>query len=162
MLKSCLVIGALAFSTPAFAQAAQSAAPAAFPNLTIIYLASGVINSAGAVNTGYATSAQCTNWTGAAIQIRHIVRSPGGTVVAVKTYNVPALDTLSASTHGTQIFGNEAAIMPGVGLVEGSWQILSTSPNVTCTMTIVDAASAGPTGFPVHLVRFNAMAGSVE
>jgi hypothetical protein len=154
-----MMSGALAFSTPTFAQAAM---PAAFPNLTIIYMASGIINSAGGFNTGYATSSRCTNWTGAIIQIRHVVRSPGGTVIGLQTYNVPGLGTLSISTHGTVIFGNEYDLIPGVGLAEGSWQILSTHPNVTCTMTIVDAATAVPAGFPVHLIRFNAMSGSVE
>jgi hypothetical protein len=126
-------------------------------------LASGIANSSGGANTGYATTARCTNWTGATIQIRHVVRHPNGTVAGVQTYNVPGLDTLTASTHGTVFFDNESLdVAPGITVNEGAWQILSTNPNVTCTMTVLDASVDLPSGFPVHLVRFNPIPGSVE
>ena len=73
MSRIKLVIAAAAFvlSLPAVAGAAdratvsrnQGASPSAFPNLSTIYVASGVRDNGGAINTGVATSFHCTNWT---------------------------------------------------------------------------------------------------
>ena len=171
MSKTKLVVaaGAFALLLPAVTAAADRAdrraasiSPGAFPALTNIYVASGVRDNGGAINTGTATSIHCTNWTGANQQIRHIIKNYNGAVTSNNTFTVSAGRTHTASTHGTVAYNEDAFLSTGTVIEQGSLVIAATASQITCTVVSIDAAAAATVGVPLHVLRFNPWPGSQE
>ena len=126
----------------------------AFPNLTQIYVTSGVRDNGAGTNAGVATTVHCTNWTAATQQIRFLVRNAVGALAANVTSQTPSLWTRTASTHLTAAFGEELVLATGpVG--QGSLRIFATAPQITCTAVVIDASTLEPVGTNLHLVRHN-------
>jgi len=129
--------------------------PRAFPALTLIYSASGVLDNGGASGTGVATTIMCTNWTGASQAIRFLIRRYSGLTAANATSNIPGLYTYTVSTHNTVAFFEDTQLSPGTSIDPGSLRIFATTPNVSCTAMVIDAGAAAPHGIDLHLVRHN-------
>jgi len=136
--------------------------PRAFPNLTQIYVASGVLDGGGAANTSSATVILCTNFTANTQQIRYLVRDLRAAVVANITIPIGGLVTITAATHLTAAFLENLELSPGTIIAQGSLRIFATAPQITCTVQVIDAASATPIGVPLHMVRHNAWPGTQE
>jgi hypothetical protein len=134
----------------------------AFPSLTTIYRGSGVSNTSGANNTGVATSFHCSNFNANTQQVRFLLRDNEGVVVSNQTFNLTANQTFTASTHATAIFFDVELLAEGISIAQGSIVIAATSAAIHCSASIVDAAATSPNGVDLHLVRFNAVAGSQE
>jgi hypothetical protein len=133
---------------------------AAFPNLTTIYIMSGV-TSDETDNT--ATLVHCNNWSAGSIRLWFVVRDHAGVARANKIYPVTAHAGHVVATHETLAYNeNDLLLSPGIVVVRGTIQILSTSPYVSCTASVVWSAAGYPHGYDLHLVRFNAWPGTVE
>ncbi|MGH6922375.1 MAG: hypothetical protein ACRED5_01270 [Propylenella sp.] len=162
---TALLVGSLASVGQAADRATQGgpyASPQAFPNLTGIYRASGVRDNGGAINTGVATSIHCTNFTAVTQQVRHVIRNFNGVITSNNTFNIPALRTHTASTHGTVAFNEDAFLSTGTLIEQGGVYIEATTATVGCTVIVIDASLANPVGYDLHLTRFNAASGSQE
>src|SRR5688572_12359832 len=79
---------------------AQPAAAVSFPQLTTIYVGSGVIDSGSAAELGIATAFHCTNVSGASANVRVLVLNLNGTVAANTTQTLAHGATRNWSTHG--------------------------------------------------------------
>ena len=141
---------------------AQSLDPRAFPNLTQIYVASGVTDNNAAAQLGVATSIHCTNWTAATQQLRFLIRNFDGGIKSNTTQPLVSLGTFTASTHYTAAYVENAHLSPFQGISQGSLRIFATAAQITCTAQVIDASSITPLGVPLHLVRHNAWPGSQE
>ena len=162
---AALLVGSLASVGQAADRATQPKAPGfppAFPGLTLIYAASGVRDSGSAINTGVATSSHCTNWAASTQQVRYVVRNFDSTIVVNTTVNILAKRTHTASTHGTVAFNEDAFLSTGTLIEQGSVVISATSPNVTCSVSVIDASTAAPVGIDLHLVRSNPLPATQE
>ena len=134
----------------------------AFPNLTLIYVASGVRDNGGAAFVGVAASIHCTNWTAGAEQVRFLVRDYDGALVENKTVAIGALDTITASTHDTRAYDDDLFLSPGVVIRQGSVRVFATAAAITCTAQVIDASTVAPLGVDLHLVRHNPWPGTQE
>ena len=126
----------------------------------IIYRGSGVFDSDDPGNTGTATSFHCTNFSGVPETIRIVVRHRDATVLANMAFIIFHLNTVTASTHITNIYSDFTL---GTGAVfQGTAAIAATSVNITCTAMQIDAASLSPVGIALHMTRFNPVPGTQE
>jgi hypothetical protein len=151
------------FAAVAFAVALiQPAAAVTFPSLTTIYVGSGVLDSGDINYVGEATSIFCANVSGASVQVRALVLTNGGTVAGSRTSTVQHGATVTFSTHLNVVFLSDASLETGI-IGQGAVNIEATNSAVFCTAVIVDAANAKPAYMsPLHLVRVNPHAGTVE
>src|SRR3954471_6234960 len=94
-IQSWLVSAALAIAVPAPASAGIND-----PEI-IIYRFSGVIDNGGVANQGWATSFNCTNFSGVAETIRFATRASAGSLVSNVALTISHLSTLTVSTHET-------------------------------------------------------------
>lgn len=168
-IKSIVAAAAFVLSLPAIAGAAeriegqaQALNPRAFPNMTQIYVASGVTDNGGAENAGVASSIHCTNFTANAKQVRCLVRNWDGAVVANFTTQIASLGTLTVSTHFTVAFSDDVVLSAGTAIFQGSFRIFATAPQITCTAMVIDASAVAPIGTNLHLVRHNAWPNTQE
>jgi hypothetical protein len=127
-----------------------------------IYRVAGVRDDGLGPNQGVATSFHCTSWSATPERIAFWIYKNDGALARVETYVVAARNTFTASTHATSLFSEDALLSQGVYIDQGSAAIGATSTNVTCSVTIASAESASPVGIPLHLVRLNPHAGTVE
>jgi len=134
----------------------------AFPNLTPIYRITGVADSGGATNAGFATTVHCTNFTASNQQVQYIVRSAGGTQIDSLTFTLSARRTFTASTHGTAVFLEGTFLTPGTPIIQGSMIIKATTRKVHCSAMIVDADESAPVGIALSLTRLNQEKGAQE
>jgi len=74
---------------------------------------------------------------------------------------VPTRGTHTATTKDTLLFNEDSYLNTGA-VVQGSLQLLATSPQMTCSAHIVYAGSAVPYSADLHLVRFNSWPGAQE
>ena len=128
----------------------------------ILYRFPGVRDNTGATNTGVATSFHCTNFSGVTETIRFVLRDQDSTVMANATFDLPHLQTVTASTHGTAAFLEDLFLSPGFSIGQGTMAIAATTTSIICTAMIVDASTASPVGVSLRGVRFNPAPGSQE
>ena len=81
--------------------------------------------------------------------------------VVDQNVGVDFLKTQTASTNATVVFSE---LLLGAPLINppGFAGIFATSPNVTCTAMLIDAANAAPQGIALHMQRFNPLSGTME
>ena len=157
-----------AASLPAQAQrpypeGAAPAAPLAVGDpLVRIYRISGVRDNGAGAELGVATSFHCSSASSVDETLRIVIRNFDGTVVGSRAITHHPQDTVTFSTHFTRIFTEDFALSRGVVINQGSADISATSPDIICSAMIVNAASTSPDGIALHMVRFNAAAGSQE
>ena len=165
---SIVAIALFATMLPAQAQRAhpEGAAPTAplatTDPLVRLYRISGVRDNGGATNAGVATSFHCTSFSTVDERVRITLRNFNATQVASRAFVLHSRDTITLSTHLTTIFTDDFQLSPGVVINQGSAEILGTSADIICSAMIVDAGVAFPDGIALHMVRFNAAAGSEE
>ena len=134
-----------------------------FPSLTTIYIVPGVVDSGDANNVGVATAFQCSNVSGVTTEIRFLVLSETGAVLgSVTVASVLHGATIQVSTHFTNPYINETALITGTVLNTGVVNIESLQSAVFCTAAIIDAAAVNPDGVTPHIIRVNPNPGSVE
>jgi hypothetical protein len=75
-------------------------------------------------------------------------------------FPVAASATFTYSTHGTKLFSE--SFSPTGTINQGSALVRGTSPQISCSAMIEDAAASNPIGIALHMVRFNALSGSQE
>jgi len=154
---AALVIGSAVAALPSFP------ASAAFPNVTVIYLASGVRDTGQAEFVGIATLIHCTNWSSATQTIAFVVRSDTGNIVGNKSFAITPLQTFTGTTHNTAPYNEDGLLLPaGISVGQGSIWVGATTNQVTCSASVIDAAAAFPNGVDLHLVRFNPWPGAQE
>jgi hypothetical protein len=153
-MKTTLTVLALA------AVLAQPAAAITFPQLTTIYVGSGVRDNGGGAAAGIATTFQCSNVSGVAAQIRFLIISSGG-IAGNLTLNAAHGDTLTVSTHSTLAYDENNNLNTGV-VAAGAINIESTQSGVFCNAKTIDAALSSPVGVTLDLVRVNPHPGTVE
>jgi hypothetical protein len=157
LASSIFVLTTLAAILPAQAQSGAVTDP-----LKIIYKASGLLDNGGASAAGVATSMHCTNFGNVDERVRFLVRQSNGAATS-QTTTVGAGQTVTASTHNTNIFGENITLTTGTSIRQGALAISSSSTtNVFCSAMIVDANSQVPVGIALHLVRFNPAPGTQE
>jgi len=164
-LHCILAIASLAMAFPiAAGQRAPGATPYAVPNavtdpLIPIYRGSGVRDDGGVDGTGIATAIHCTSFSGGTETVRLTIRNYDNTLLTQFSYNLPVQATRTASTHFTNVF-DEDFTLATTAANQGYIAIHATSTNILCSAQVVDAASTSPSGWDLHLVRFNNMAGA--
>lgn len=167
-LSWTIAVAGLSFVLPAFAQAlAQDRVtpPSKFSTLDpekLIYRTSGVRDTGSAGNVGTATSFHCTNLSKVSEKLRIRVLNFNGGLISDLSFTIASAQTFTASTHGTAVFSEDSFMSTGKVINQGVAAIISTTVNMICSAMIVDAASATPNGFALHLVRFNALPGTME
>ncbi len=129
----------------------------------LIYRAAGARDNSTTANTGLATSISCSNFTGADAQVQIVLRNYNFTTTNfdARTFTIPKNSNRTYSSHGTNWMAEDYS-GPGGFLNQGTLMIRSESRDVHCSAWIVDAASSSVAATPLHLVRFNAAAGSDE
>lgn len=128
-----------------------------------IYRTSGVADNGGSANTGWATAIHCTNLSSAAESVHVILRSNTGLALANQTYFIGTTTTITIVTHiGTVFPQDHVLVSAGTVIDQGNFTITATSTNIYCTVMVFDAGASSPIGIPLHMVRFNPMAGSTE
>jgi hypothetical protein len=134
-----------------------------FPALTRIYRFTGLVTTSLGANTGVQVSAQCTNW-GQTRRVRYIVRDSSGAIAAVAgPYLLSPFRTFTYSTQFTQMFYEDAVVVPTSGQSQGSLEILASGPDVHCQAVLVDAASVSANSItPLAATRSNQEAGTEE
>jgi hypothetical protein len=154
-----IAVAALAFMFPTLTQEAPAAAT---DQIFIIYRASGVKDNSGAPNGGVATSVHCTNTSAVSERLNIVVRDSVGNIRATATFTLDSFHTFTASTHETVLFSDAAGALNTGNISQGFFSIGSTTTNMFCSAMIMDAASAGAVGIPLHLVRYNSAPGTIE
>ena len=160
LVSSVVAVAILSAILPTQAQDRSRRAPSAVAPLATtdplkpIYRVSGVTNN-GVANSGVATLFHCTSFSQVTETIRFVVRDFEGSKVGDQSVSVPSLFTRTAATHETNLFAEDKILTPGEPIFQGSAQISSTSLQVHCSAMIVDAASNGPQGIALHMVRLN-------
>lgn len=168
-MKKSLVLAAvmgLLSAVPAMSQEkpfpegeAPEASARTFPNLTLIYLFSGVRDTGSAANTGTATSFHCSSNTTTRQTVRFSIRQWNGPVVAERNFIIEPFGTVTTSTHRTTAYFDDIVLSPGVVLFQGRASILATSPHIYCNAVVINAASASPDGISLTGARFNSIPG---
>lgn len=148
-LRCLIATAAVAFTLPAQAGIND-------PESTL-YRVSGVIDE----NSGFATSIVCTNFSGVIETIRVVIRAADSTLKANVPFNVAHLNTVTFSTRDVALYANDINLNTGV-VNMGTAAIAATSTSVTCNAMQVQFATTNPITAPLHMVRFNAIAGSQE
>jgi len=129
----------------------------------IIYRGSGVLDNGGADFSGLATAFHCTNFSGVNENIRFVIRTNLGALVANGGIAVPHLNTLTVLTKDAALFLSGTRLILKTGAVElGTVAIAATSINVTCTAMLFQANTNTPAGIALHMTRFNPIASTEE
>ena len=132
----------------------------------LIYRVSGVFDSGGVAFQGSATAFVCTNFSGVPENIRFVIRTDTGAIVANQTLPVPLphLNTGTAVTKQIGLFSNAFVFNgSGTGAVgQGTVAIAATSINVTCTALLIQANLPTPEGVTLHMTRFSPIAATQE
>jgi hypothetical protein len=149
-LRCMIAVAALAFTVPAQAGIND-------PEV-IIYRVSSVLDDG--MSNGTATSFHCTNFSGVNEIVRIVVRDQVSTIKANQPFNVPHLNTFTASTKDTVVY-NDFSFATGA-IQQGTAAIAATSVNVTCTAMQVLPQGVLPQGIALHMTRFNPIAGTQE
>lgn len=144
-----IAVAALAFTLPAQAGVND-------PEV-IIYRVSGVIDE----NSGFATTFVCTNFSGVNETLRVVVRGASGTIAANVPANVVHLNTVVLSTRDVILYAADINLNTGV-INLGTAAIAATSVNITCNVVQVQFANTNPITVPLHMTRFNPIAGTQE
>jgi hypothetical protein len=147
------LLSALALS----AALAQPASAITFPQLTTIYVGSGVANNGSVV----ATTLHCSNVSGVSAGIRFLFLGPSGVVEGTHAASLSHGQTYTLSTQDVPIFV-ENFVFDFIVLNEGVVNIESTNSAVFCTGKVVDPSVFGAIGFALPLVRVNPHPGTVE
>lgn len=127
-----------------------------------------IYRAGGARENGtIATSVSCSNFTGAAQSVQIVMRSwdfPTTATIYNETLSIPANNNRTFSTHNTSWLSEDiSGVANTPPLNQGTVMIRSTSRDVHCSAWISDGTATTPAGAtPLHLVRFNAAAGSTE
>jgi hypothetical protein len=138
----------------------RSLAAAGDPEL-IIYRFPGAFDNGGNLNQGVATVVHCTNFSGASETIRYVVRNYNSDVMANVARPIAHLSTLTAGTHGTNLYDVDVSLATG-HVNQGTIAIAATSISIICTAMTLDAASTSPIGMALRGIRFNPIPGSQE
>jgi len=136
----------------------STAAAVTFPSLTTIYIGVGIRDNAEAGNAGVATVFNCTNVSGVSVDVRFLVLTFNGAIVANHVQRISHGDTDTVSTDNTAVF-NDGTVLNTGSVNQGAVNIESTQSGVFCTATMVDDVR-GLTSIP--LVRVNPHPGTVE
>jgi len=147
-LRCLIAAAALAFMVPAQAGIND-------PEV-ILYRVSGVVD----VNSGWATIFFCTNFSGVTETLRVVVRSPSAALMANVPVSIAHLNSVALATRPVTLFNhtnmNTDTVNPGTAA------IAATSVNITCTATQVQTNTTVPLTVPLHMTRFNPIAGTQE
>jgi hypothetical protein len=154
--NSCLAAAASLAATSLVGPSTASAVT--FPSLTTIYIGTGIRDDAGDGNAGIATVFNCTNVSGVSVDVRFLVLTFNGAIVASHLQRISHGDTDTVSTDVTAIFSDGSVLDTG-SVNQGAVNIESTESAVFCTATMVDDAR-GFTEIP--LVRVNPHPGTME
>jgi hypothetical protein len=138
----------------------QPASAITFPSLTTIYVGSGIVDSGGPENAGFATIFNCSNVSGVTATVRFLILSTFG-VNADKSVVLPHGETVVAATDETAVSFETLSLDVMSILNGGVVNIESTQSGVFCNAIFADAAGGG---FAVNLplVRVNPHPGTVE
>ena len=129
----------------------------------IIYRGSGVLDNGGADFSGLASAFHCTNFSGDNENIRFVIRSNLGAIVANGAIAVPHLNTLTVLTKDAALFLSGTRLILHTGAVElGTVAIAATSIHVTCTAMLFQANTNTPAGIKLHMTRFNPIPATQE
>ena len=142
----------------AFVQSVVLASAAETDRVKLLYRVAGVTDF-GADNSGVATSFLCSNFSDVTEAVRVQVRDDAGRDQGRATANIPPLNTVTFSTHATSMFTDDVNLGTG-GAGQGLGVIWGTSDKIICSAVVVDATSNN--AFPLHMVRFNPLAGTQE
>jgi hypothetical protein len=152
-MKTCLA--AFAFA----AAIVQPAAAITFPKLTTIYIGSGVLDNGAGADTGTASIFFCSNVSGASANVRVLILSRSGPVLASATEPVSHGQSVIFATHATHV----GEILLATGFVSGGTvNIESTQSAVFCRAAVMNAAGPSENSSPIDLVRVNPHPGTVE
>jgi hypothetical protein len=161
-LRFLLVKTAALLAPIALAVSATSAAHAATTDpLQLLYLFPGATDNGGTTNAGVASSVSCYSFSATSETIQYIVRNFDSALKANVSSGLNTFQTGTASTHATNLYTDGAVLGTGV-LDQGMIAVLATSINIVCEAQVIDAAAAGPSGFALHGMRFNAYPGTQE
>src|SRR5262249_26995219 len=149
-----IAAASLAFVQPTPALAAQSD-----PEV-LIYRGAGVTDVGGSSFIGTATAVHCTNFSGVDENIRFVIRSGQGALLANRAITVSHLNTATVVTKPEAIFTGTSLITGGIQ--QGTVAVASTSINVTCTAMLVQADLGTPVGIALHMTRFNPIPATEE
>lgn len=127
-----------------------------------IYWISGIRDSGSGPNQGVATSFHCTNESTARGALEFRIRNFDGIFVADRAFIIVPGHTFTASTHFTNVFVEDAILSPGSTIDQGTAVIFSTTPQIVCSVMIVDASAPTPVGISLHLQRFQVLPGTEE
>ena len=128
----------------------------------IIYRFPGVSNDGVTNNNGVTTVFHCTNFSGAAENVRFVTRSSDGGLRTNIVFTLLHLATLTASTHPTNAYGSSEQTLGILGPLTGTTAIAATSTNIICTAMTIDASTAAPIGVALRGIRFSPVPGSQE
>ena len=122
-----------------------------FPSLTLIYVASGVIeNDLSNGSSGIGTVISCSNMSAQTASVRFVFRRNDGRIAAGGTLLLGSLASRAVTTEGTTSILFPATSLPTGGMFGGSIQILSTQSAVFCSAMVFhpggNVAGPGPTG----------------
>ena len=143
---------------------AQPASAVTFSKLTTIYVGTGIYD-AGVAAEGFdsATSINCANVSGVAVQVRILILNSNGTIAATHTRSLSHGNSFIASTDEVVFYGDfDTNLNVGV-LVGGVLNIEATNSGIFCSAIVIDADNVLPTfTTALHLVRVNPHPGTVE
>lgn len=130
-----------------------------FPSLTLIYVATGVLDFDASTNFG--TSVICANQSGANTNILWRFFNNAGTLMGgFSRINMPHGETTTAGTaNGTSLYGDN--VVSGAANFQGKVAIYSTQSGVFCSAVTGPEVDLTP-GMVLPMVRFNAHPGTVE
>jgi hypothetical protein len=148
-----------AIATIALAGAiAVPAKATSFPGLTLIYVASGVVDRDS--NPAVATTIPCTNLSGKVAAVRWLFVNDAGTVEGSKDISMSNGVTQVISTAQSTDNFTESVVSDAASF-QGQVRVYSTQSAVFCSVLIASPDNSDP-GNALHLVRFNANPGTDE
>ncbi len=139
----------------------------AFPNMTLIYRASGVIDNrypgyGNPTYIGSATVVTCTNFSTSSQYINMRFVNYDGTNIRELSFIRSRGLSYTVATHAVGAFPASMYLVQPVSYSGGSLEISATSPAVICSAVVVDSAGTNAAGISLHLVRFNPYPGTQE
>jgi hypothetical protein len=148
-LRYLVAVAAVAFTMPAQAAVGD-------PEV-VLYRAAGVLDD----NSGFASAFYCTPFSGVSENIRIVVRGQNGALLANVATTISHLNTGTWATRDIQLYSTDVNLATGPINI-GTVAIAATSTSVTCTAVQVQFATSGPITVPLHMTRFNPLAGTQE
>jgi hypothetical protein len=128
----------------------------------IIYKVSGVTSRGTTPLEGSSTAVICTNLSGSTVTMEMVWRDHDEAVVSNINFQLDVQDTKLYATKHTEAFFEDVTPATPPEINQGFVVVRSTSRQVICSAMVVDAAAAAPSGIALHMVRYNAINGSVE